>query len=152
MPIKYKRQLTHIAQKLRMFFAFLTVFLALTPVIPAFAASAPYPNCTTTGTSKPCCGSGDSQTQTSIDIGCQGKGNAITDATFAIIRFLTNGVGVVLVASMVYAGIQYSSARGEPGVTAQAIARIRSNVVALLLFIFAYALLNYIIPGQVFHS
>ena len=96
------------------------------------------------------CGqSGQGQTKTSIDIGCKGKGNPITDATFAIIRFLTNGVGVVLVGSMVYAGIQYTSARGDPGSTAKAINRIRSNIIAMLLFVFAYALLNYVIPGRV---
>ncbi len=93
------------------------------------------------------CGAGDSKTTTSIDIGCVGKGNAITDATFAIIRFLTNGVGIVIVASLVVAGIQYTSSKGEPNETAKAIKRIQSNVVALLMFIFAYAMLNYIIPG-----
>jgi len=95
------------------------------------------------------CGQGESKTTTSIDIGCKGKGNSITDATFAVIRFLTNGVGVVLVASTVYGGIQYTASRGDPKGTADAINRIRANVIALLLFAFAYAILNYLIPGQI---
>ena len=93
-----------------------------------------------------CCGS-NPQTQISINIGCKSKGNPIMDATFGIIRFLSDGVGIVVVASTVYAGIQYSSSRGDPNASAQAIKRIQSNVIALLIFIFGYALLNYVIPG-----
>jgi len=94
-------------------------------------------------------GSGQHAVKTSIDIGCEGKGNPILDMTFAIIRFLSTGVGLVIVGSMIWAGIQYTSSRGDPNATAQAVNRIRSNVGALLLFIFAYAILNYIVPGAV---
>jgi len=69
---------------------------------------------------------------TSINFGCRGKGNAIMDLLFAIIRFLTTGVGLVLVASLVWGGIQYTSSRGDPQATAKAIQRIRANVIALL--------------------
>jgi len=69
------------------------------------------------------------------------------DITFAIIRFLSIGVGLVLVGSMVVAGIQYAGSRGDPNSTAQAQKRIASNVTALLIFIFAYAILNYVVPG-----
>jgi len=69
---------------------------------------------------------------------------------FAIIRFLTTGVGLVLIGSMVVAGIQYASSRGDPQATASALNRIMSNVIALLIFLFAYAILNYVIPGVVF--
>jgi len=95
------------------------------------------------------CGSKDSgtQTTTSINLGCKGKGNAITDLTFAIIRFLSNGVGIIVVGSLVWAGIQYTSSRGDPKATTEAINRIRANVFALLLYVFAYAMLNYVIPG-----
>lgn len=70
------------------------------------------------------------------------------DLLFAIIRFLSVGVGLVIVASMVYAGVQYIGSRGDPNANALAIKRIQSNVTALLIFIFSYALLNYVIPGQ----
>jgi hypothetical protein len=95
-----------------------------------------------------CCGS-DPAVQVSIDLGCKGKGNPILDLTFAIIRFLSIGVGLVIVGSMVWAGIQYTASRGEPQGTEEAIKRIRSNVTALVLFIFAYAILNYVVPGAV---
>lgn len=97
------------------------------------------------------CGGGkhNPSVKVSINIGCQGKGNPIMDATFGIIHFLSDGVGLVIIASMIWAGIQYTSSRGDPQATAKAKKRIESNVISLLLFIFAYALLNYIVPGQV---
>ncbi len=87
--------------------------------------------------------------KTTINIGCQGRGNPIMDATFGIIHFLSNGVGLVLIGSLVYAGVQYTLSRGDPQATAAAINRIRSTIQALLIFILAYALLNYLIPGRI---
>lgn len=95
------------------------------------------------------CGTGDSEVKTSINIGCQGKGNAIIDMLFAFIRFLSAGVGLIIVGSLVFAGIQYTTSRGDPQATAAAIDRIQNSLLALLLFIFAYAILNYIVPGAV---
>jgi hypothetical protein len=96
------------------------------------------------------CGDKASGTQytPSIDLGCQGKGNSILDLMFAAIRFLSIGVGLVIVASLVYAGIQYIGSRGDPNANALAVKRINSNVTALLIYIFAFAILNYVIPGQ----
>lgn len=85
---------------------------------------------------------------TSIDLGCKGKGNPILDLAFAAIRFLSYGVGLVIVGSLTYAGIQYTGSRGDPNANAQAVKRIQANVTALLLFVFAYAIVNYIVPGQ----
>lgn len=84
---------------------------------------------------------------TSIDIGCSGNGNPITDMTYGIIKFLSAGVGLVIVGSVVVAGIQYSASGGDPQAAAKAKARISSTLIALLVFIFSYALLNYLIPG-----
>lgn len=90
----------------------------------------------------------DQAIATSINIGCKGQGNAIMDLMFAIIRFLSNGAGLVIIGSLVLGGIQYTISRGDPQGTATAINRIRSVMFALLLFIFSYAILNYLIPGQ----
>lgn len=96
-----------------------------------------------------CGAAGDTQVKTAIDLGCHGIGNPVMDMLFAIIRFLTAGVGLVLVGSLVYAGIQYSASQGDPNNTAAAVKRIKSILGALLLFIFAYAILNYVVPGMV---
>ena len=96
------------------------------------------------------CGASDQDPYTpAIDIGCKGKGNPIMDALFGIIRFLSDGVGLVVIGSIIVGGIQYSGSRGDPQSTAMAINRIRSSLFALLIFIFAYAMLNYLIPGAV---
>lgn len=144
-----------------------TAAWGLMAVIPASAAIAPEPNApsdstTTTSTqntntsgtaSTPSngathpCGSGPDRTYTSIDIGCKGLGNPITDAFFAIVRFLSNGVGLVVIGSIIYGGIQYTASRGDPQATAKALERIRASVVALIIFIFGYAILNYLIPA-----
>ncbi|HTB48581.1 MAG TPA: hypothetical protein VK712_00700 [Verrucomicrobiae bacterium] len=97
------------------------------------------------------CGGGSEAVQVSIDIGCKGEGNPIADATFAIIRILSDGVGLVIVGSIVVGGIQYSASRGDPQATALAIGRIRSTLIALLIYIFGYAILNYIIPAGFLH-
>lgn len=87
----------------------------------------------------------------SIDLGCKGSGNPITDLIFAVIRFLSDGVGLVVIGSIIWGGIQYSVSRGNPQATAQAIARIRGAVIALFIFIFGYAILNYLIPAGFIH-
>jgi hypothetical protein len=105
------------------------------------------------------CGSGQNAVQMSIDVGCQGSScrttnthgcSALVDATFAIIRFLSAGVGIIIIGSTVWAGVQYASSRDDPSMVSKAKDRIRSNIFALLLFIFGYALLNYIIPAGFF--
>lgn len=96
------------------------------------------------------CGGGDNAVKTTINFGCKGKGNAVTDLTFAIIRFLSNGVGIIIVGSLIVAGIQYTMSKGDPQAAAHAVERIRNTAIALLLFIFAYALLNFLIPQGFF--
>ncbi len=96
------------------------------------------------------CGGDDSTTETRINIGCKGKGNAIVDMTFAIIRFLSIGVGIVMVGSLVVAGIQYTASRGDPNNTAAAINRIQNTLIAFIFYLFTYAILNYLIPAGLF--
>src|SRR3989344_2755549 len=86
-----------------------------------------------------------------IGLGCRNKGNPIMDATFGIIRFLSYGVGLVIIASTVVAGIQYSASRGDPNATAKAIARVRNNIIALIVFVFAFAIINWLVPAGILH-
>jgi hypothetical protein len=96
------------------------------------------------------CGEGDTTVHTSINIGCKGQGNPILDLMFALIRFLSIGVGIVVIGSIVVAGIQYTASRGDPSATAKALTRIYSTVAALAIYLFSYAILNWLIPGQIF--
>jgi hypothetical protein len=103
----------------------------------------------TATTSNYFCGGTSDRVYISIDFGCQGKGNPILDMLFAIIRLLSDGVGIVIIASVIVGGIQYTTSAGDPGAAAKATGRIRSSLIALLIFIFAYAILNYVIPGAI---
>ena len=92
------------------------------------------------------CGGGSQAVDISVDIGCTGKGEPVIDMAFALIRFLSYGVGLVIIGSIVYGGLQYIGSRGDPGSTAAAISRIQNSVIALLIFLFAFAIINYVVP------
>lgn len=96
------------------------------------------------------CGGPGQSIDTAIDIGCRHAGNPILDSTFAIIRILSIGVGLVIVAGLIIAGLQLTASKGDPQLRAKAISRISNVVIALFVYIFAYAILNYVIPAGFF--
>lgn len=57
--------------------------------------------------------------------------------------------GIAVVASIIYGGIQYSSAGGDSSKVGAAKSRIGKSIGALVFFIFLYAFLNYLVPGGV---
>ncbi|HUP26586.1 MAG TPA: hypothetical protein VM124_03010 [Candidatus Limnocylindrales bacterium] len=65
------------------------------------------------------------------------------------IKFLSAIVGVVIVASIIIGGITYSASKDDPGATAAAKKRIANAILALGLYVFMFALLQYLIPGGV---
>lgn len=86
----------------------------------------------------------------SFDIGCRHKGNPIIDMLFAVIRILTTGVGFALIISIIIAGVQYTTAGGDPNKTSLAKQRLVSTLlVALPLYLLTYAILNWLVPGMV---
>jgi hypothetical protein len=148
----FGKPLRLLAVSLGMFFLTLGGGLAL--AMPAHAL-----NITPNVNTKYQCGSGQNAVEVSINIGCYGAScqssnphgcSALLDGIFAIIRILSAGVGIVVVGSVVWAGIQYTTSRGDPAATSKAIERLRSTVIALLIFIFGYAILNFIIPAGFF--
>lgn len=97
---------------------------------------------------EPGCGKGDSRITTKFNFGCNGADdNPIVDLAFAIIRFLAAGVGVVVVISIILAGIQYSTSEGNPEATMKAKRRIQASLIALVIYIFTFAIVNYLVPG-----
>lgn len=97
------------------------------------------------------CGMGDRKVITKINFGCSGKvENPIYDIAFAIIRFLSIGVGVFSVASIVYAGVRYAASEGNPETTAAAKDRVRTTIIAFILYLFIFALIQYLVPGGLF--
>lgn len=82
--------------------------------------------------------------------GSYGPGHCgILDILTLLIKILSGLVGVVVVAMIVMGGIQYSASGGEAAGVAAAKKRITSAILALVLYFFAFAILQYLIPGGV---
>lgn len=82
--------------------------------------------------------------------------NGINEDNCGIIRYLvifinvlSAVVGLVVVGSIIYGGIQYSMAGSDPQKVSEAKRRIRNAVIALMFFLFMFSLLNYLVPGGV---
>lgn len=76
--------------------------------------------------------------------------NPITKIIIFIINVLSALIGVVVVGVIVMAGIQYSSSGGSPQATAQAKKRILNAIIALIVYFFLFAILQWLIPGGLF--
>lgn len=110
------------------------------------------------------CGKGSKQTNMKFNFGCLGNAypggtdedgkekevSPVQDLAFAFVRFFSAGVGVVVVIAVIIAGIRYSAAQANPQATAGAISQIRNALIGLLIYIFMYALLQFLVPGGAF--
>lgn len=67
-----------------------------------------------------------------------------------ITNVLGGMVGVVIVGSIIWGGIQYSAAGSDPQGVAAARKRIRNAIIALVVFIFTYAFVQWLVPGGLF--
>jgi hypothetical protein len=98
------------------------------------------------------CGSAkEGHVHTKINLGCKRVNkNPIIDMAFGIIRFLSFGVGIVVIASVVLAGVQYTTSEGNPEKTAQAKGRVQTSIIALVLYVFTFAIVQFLVPGGLF--
>ncbi len=74
-----------------------------------------------------------------------------------LLEYLKNGINflsavavLAITFSLIWAGYQYMTARANAGIVTAAKNRIIMTLVALLLYIFMYAILNWLIPGGLF--
>ncbi len=65
------------------------------------------------------------------------------------INTLSAVAGVVIVGSVIVGGIQYSMSADDPQAVAKSKSRIINALIALLMFVFGYGILNYLIPGGI---
>lgn len=106
-----------------------------------------------TGTNE--CGNGDNIVKTKFDFGCLGPDGpdnmtALEDLLYTLLRFLSAGVGIVIVIFIILAGIQYSTSEGNPEATTDAKNKIRNAIIGLFVYIFAFALVQFLVPGGAF--
>ncbi len=101
------------------------------------------------------CGDGKDEVNLRIDLGCQGvayegPGGAIGDMLFSIIRFLSIGVGIVVVGAIIVSGIQYTTGEGNPEATQNAKNRIQASIISLVIYVFIFSIAQFLIPGGFF--
>lgn len=103
------------------------------------------------------CGKGEDAIRTRFNFGCIGNrlpnkfANPVYDFAFSIIRFLSAGVGVAVVIAIILSGIKYTTAEGNPEATMQAKSNMQAALIALIFYIFIFAIVQYLVPGGVFN-
>lgn len=75
------------------------------------------------------------------------KENPIVKDINTIIKILSGIVAIVITGSIIFGGIQYSTSINQPDATAKAKKRIANSILALVLFILTFTLLEWLIPG-----
>lgn len=78
-------------------------------------------------------------------------GGSVVNLLIDIVNFLAVGVGILVVGGIVWGGSIYASSNGDSSKVQQAKTIIVNAIVGLLLFIFMYALINYMVPGGLFN-
>lgn len=90
--------------------------------------------------------------QTSFDYGCTASTNIIVSIFIHAINFLAIGVGILVVAGIVFGALQYSSANGNTSQSQEGLKKIRSAIIGLVIFIFMYAIMDFLVPGGAFNA
>jgi hypothetical protein len=78
------------------------------------------------------------------------QNDKITKDLLLIVNVLSAGVGIVVIGMIIVGGIQYSIAGNNPQATAAAKQRITNALIALFVFLFIFAFLQWLIPGGLF--
>lgn len=67
-----------------------------------------------------------------------------------IVDFLSALVGIIVTGVIILGGIQYTLAGGNPSALTAARQRITNGLIALFVFLFIFAFLQWLIPGGIF--
>jgi hypothetical protein len=95
----------------------------------------------------PSCG----ELRTSL-INCEAKSDyPVVNLLLDIINFLAVGVGIAVVGGIIWGGMLYASSNGDSTKAKQGVTTIVNSVIGLLLFIFTFALVNFLVPGGLFN-
>jgi hypothetical protein len=73
----------------------------------------------------------------------------VTNYIDPAIKFLSVGVGVVVLAMIIVGAIQYTTSGGNPQAVADGRKKIMNAILALVIYAFLFAFLNFLIPGGI---
>lgn len=80
------------------------------------------------------------------------KDSGVWQLLITIINWLTMGVGIAVVAGIVFGAVRYITSDGNPGQAQQGMSVITNAIIGLLLYLFMYAIINFLVPGGLFNS
>lgn len=66
------------------------------------------------------------------------------------LNFVSGGVALAVIGNIIYAGIQYSMAQGDPSGVSKSKKRIMDAVMAFIMYLALFAFIQWLIPGGVF--
>lgn len=92
---------------------------------------------------------GDAAKKTSFSFNGKTTNVTIRDVLIEILKFLSVGVGLAVVGGVAAGGIVYATAQGSPGKTQTGIKIITNSVIALVLYLLMFAILQFLIPGGI---
>jgi hypothetical protein len=78
------------------------------------------------------------------------QANPIVEDLNKIVGFLSAVAGIAIIATIIIGGIQYSMAGGNAQEITKAKQRIINALIAFVFFLFAVAIVNWLIPGGIF--
>lgn len=87
----------------------------------------------------------ENRTSTNLDA------NPIYKLLLDIINFLAVGVGIAVVGGIVYGSFMIVTSNANAGKTQQGISIIVNAFIGLLLYIFLFAIINFLVPGGLFN-
>lgn len=82
---------------------------------------------------------------------CLDTNPIVTDLN-VIVNFLSAGVGIVVIATIIIGGIQYSLAGDKAEAVTKAKTRITNGLLALVIYILIFGFLQWVVPGGLFNS
>lgn len=74
----------------------------------------------------------------------------IIDYINVVFNVISALVVLAVIGNIIYAGIRYSTAQGDPGAASAAKKRIREAIIAFLMYIALYSFIQWLVPGGVF--
>jgi hypothetical protein len=78
-----------------------------------------------------------------------GGGGAILVYLRWVLKLLSSAIGIVIVMMIVLSGLQYITSTGDPGRIKNAKGRLQNAIIALVLFLSMFAILNFLVPGGI---
>lgn len=97
-------------------------------------------------------GGGDCGVQGGTSVIKCGDGDPLQEMILYFTNFFFAGVGVVSIIGIIIGGVVYITAGGDASKTKQGITYITNAVIALVVFIFLFMLLNFMVPGGFFNN